>query len=61
MKKKIGILTFQQCINYGAILQTYALQHLLNENGYNAEVIDYRNSVFNGKYTFRRYLKKLPL
>lgn len=39
---KIGIITFHRAINYGAVLQTYALQKYLNVHGYSAEVIDYR-------------------
>ena len=41
-KMKTGIITFHRAINYGAVLQTYALQEYLNDHGYNAEVIDYR-------------------
>lgn len=37
---KIGIVTFVNCGNYGAELQAFALQHKLNEMGYDAEVID---------------------
>ena len=39
---KIGILTFHNALNYGAVLQSYALQHYLQEKGHDAEVIDYR-------------------
>lgn len=39
---KIGILTFHNALNYGAVLQCYALQHYLQERGHNVEVIDYR-------------------
>lgn len=39
---KTGIITFHRAINYGAVLQTYALQKYLNNDGYDAEVIDYR-------------------
>ena len=39
---KTGIITFHRAINYGAVLQTYALQMYLNNYGYDAEVIDYR-------------------
>lgn len=39
---KIGILTFHQAENFGAILQTYALQTYLQKQGYSVEVIDYR-------------------
>jgi hypothetical protein len=38
--KKIGIVTFVKCSNYGAELQAYALQKKLNLLGYDAEVID---------------------
>lgn len=38
---KYGIITFHRAINYGAVLQTYALQAVLNKNGMDAEVIDY--------------------
>lgn len=38
--KKIGIVTFVKCDNYGAELQAYALQKKLNVLGYNSEVIN---------------------
>lgn len=40
---KIGILTFQDTVNYGAVLQEYALQEYINQKGILCEVIDYRN------------------
>lgn len=39
---KVGHLTFHRAINYGAILQTYALQQALNNLEVENEVIDYR-------------------
>lgn len=40
--KKIAICTlFHHNFNYGGILQAYALEHFLLENGYDTEVIDY--------------------
>lgn len=39
---KIGILTFHNALNYGAVLQCYALQHYLQERGHDVEIIDYR-------------------
>ena len=39
---KIGILTFHNALNYGAVLQCYALQHYMQERGHDVEVIDYR-------------------
>lgn len=39
--KRIGILTFQRAINYGAALQMYALQKKIRDLGANAEIIDF--------------------
>ena len=39
---KIGILTFHRAINYGAVLQCYALQETLKSLGHDVEVVDYR-------------------
>lgn len=39
---KIGILTFHRALNYGAVLQCYALQETLKSMGHKVEVIDYR-------------------
>jgi len=38
----IGILTFHRAINYGAVLQAYALQETLRSLGHEVWVIDYR-------------------
>ena len=39
---KIGILTFHNAINYGAVLQCYALKEFLVQRGHDVQVIDYR-------------------
>lgn len=39
---KIGILTFSAAVNYGAVLQAYALKSTLEYMGHDAHVIDYR-------------------
>lgn len=39
--KSVGTITFHSTINYGGVLQAYALQQVLNEMGYLAENIDY--------------------
>ena len=50
---KIGILTFHNAINYGAVLQAYALQKWLNKiDGIEAEIIDYRSPVVDSQYGF---------
>lgn len=41
---KVGIQTFHKTTNYGAILQTYALQKYINDMGIDCEVIDYNSS-----------------
>lgn len=39
---KIGILTFHCVINYGAVLQAYALKEFLKKMGHDVYVIDYK-------------------
>ena len=41
--KKIATLTFHRAINYGAVFQTYALQKAIEKEGFESEVMDYRN------------------
>lgn len=59
----IGILTFSRCYNYGAFLQAYALQRFLIENGYDNELIDYRNqkSIHNELKTMFRHDGNTPV
>lgn len=37
----VGILTFQRTLNYGAVLQCYALRLTIEKLGFDAKVIDY--------------------
>ena len=39
--KKVGILTFQNTMNYGAVFQSYALQKKISSLGYDVETIRY--------------------
>ena len=50
---KVGIITFHWATNYGAILQTYALQTALENLGTNVEIINYKPSKFD--YSFRNF------
>lgn len=43
--KKIGILTFQQADNYGALLQAYALKQVLHNQGHQADIINYDSAI----------------
>ncbi len=38
---KIGIVTFHRAYNFGALLQAYALKQFLQEQGYDAQLVDY--------------------
>lgn len=46
---KIGILTFVDTINYGALLQAYALEVALEAMGHEAEIIQYKNKFIEDK------------
>lgn len=48
---KVGIVTFHNAHNYGAVLQCFALQEALRGLGFNAEVINYYNVIFTRGYT----------
>ena len=37
----IGILTFHKSVNYGSVLQAWALQRMLALKGIESEIIDY--------------------
>ena len=50
----MGIITFSNGYNYGAILQTYALQEFLKQNAFDSVIIDYLSRNFKNRY-------KLPL
>ena len=47
---KVGTLTYHRAVNYGAILQTYALQKVLDKLGVENEVIDYRSDFIEWIY-----------
>ncbi len=45
---KIGIITTHWALNYGAVLQSYALENYLQSQGCNCEIVDFRPQI--GKY-----------
>ncbi|MDO5381701.1 MAG: polysaccharide pyruvyl transferase family protein [Eubacteriales bacterium] len=50
---RIGILTFHNAHNYGAVLQAYALKTWLEHNSkYEVEIINYKNKVIQKKYNY---------
>jgi len=50
---KIGIITFHRAVNYGALLQAYALEKAIEKLGAQCEIIDYRTSNIE-KYYYRK-------
>lgn len=57
---KVGILTFHNAYNYGAILQTYATQELVKMYGHDVEIIDYHNKKIDDSYNKKKlHLKKV--
>lgn len=49
-KKRIGIITFHRAINYGAVLQAYALQKAYQNMNCESNIIDYRNSFLENRH-----------
>lgn len=52
---KIGIITYHRAHNYGAVLQCYALQKLIQARGHNVEIIDYRQPFIEKLYGFSKF------
>ncbi len=50
MNKKVGIITFHRALNYGAVLQAYALQQFLSGLGIESEIIDYYSKSISSCY-----------
>lgn len=58
--KKSGIITFHRALNYGAVLQTYALQKTVSSLGSQCEVVDYLSPKITHDYKpFRIYKNDL--
>lgn len=57
MDKKSIIITFQNAVNYGAVLQCYALQNTLEKNNINVEVLNYDNKIIGDCYKIFYYPK----
>ena len=58
---KIGILTFHCALNYGAVLQAYALVTYLRKRGDDAEIIDYRPKSLvksHGIFPYNKFVSK---
>lgn len=61
MKKKIGILTTYFATNFGAMLQPFAMKRVLEQYGYDVELIRYKqHKVFNTykPFNWRKLIRK---
>lgn len=53
--KKVGLITMHNVFNMGAVLQSYALQRTINEQGAECKIIDYVPNLRKG---YRNYFPK---
>ena len=66
---KTGIITFHAAINYGSVLQAFALQEYLTARGHDVSVIDFRSKAqrqlypsaisFSSRYNAKRTLSRI--
>lgn len=55
---KIGVITFHWATNYGAVLQTYALQEALRKLGHEVSIINYKPTIYDDTlWSFIRHRK----
>lgn len=64
-KKRIGLITQSNLINFGSDLQAYSLFKYLQELGFDVEIIDYwikdLLDIYNRKYVPVKFEAKAPL
>ena len=53
--KKVGIITWHYCNNYGSFFQVFALQSYIESIGYEAQIINYRTP---GSSAAKKIIKK---
>ena len=51
---KLGIITYHRAVNYGAVLQAYALNRYINELCIPSEIIDYRCDYIEDLYSLSK-------
>ena len=61
-RNKIGLVTwYDRGFNYGSTLQAFATQTLLENNGYNCELINYKPDSYSIKKNIKEILKVIYL
>lgn len=58
---KYGIITFHRAINFGAVLQAYALRKIIQKSGRECDIIDYRSDFIENTYKEPRLIEQLNL
>lgn len=58
MQKRINIVTFSHAHNYGAMLQAYSLRKFLENNSYEAKILNYRDNYIEKNYKVFQIDKK---
>lgn len=59
MINKVGIVTWHYYANFGSGLQAFALQELLSKLGYEVNIINYRNPLFDNNTWWKNAIKFL--
>lgn len=55
---KVGIVTFHRALNYGALLQAFALRYSLSKIGADAYLLDYRNPLIEKLYEYPSFFQR---
>lgn len=58
---KVGIITFHRALNYGALLQAFALRYSLSKLGAEAQILDYRNPIMENMYSYPSFSQRKNL
>ena len=59
--QRVGILTFHRTTNFGSVLQTYGLYKIIQNLGYDPEIIDYRCPAIERREQIQRSKRALSL
>lgn len=59
MTNKVGIVTWHYYANFGSGLQAFALQELLSDLGYEVNIINYRNPIYDNSIWWKNAIKFL--
>ena len=59
--KKIGIITYHNAKNYGAIFQSYALSRYLKDLGRDVEIINYNSQAIEKGYNYKKFSERTSI